>query len=408
MFRFFVPLTILLTFIRVLKNGVLAGRLIIEGTYMKYKYILLIGFLLITGIITSAVANEADWMPDANLRSEVRSDMGLTDGEALTRAELAQLTVLTAQSANIASLTGLEFATGLQTLHIWKNRFTDLSPLSGLTALTELKCGNNKNLTDISPLSTITSLTTLALKNSNISDVSPLGTLTNLTWLRLSGNPISNIASISNLHGIDTDVDIPAPPPGIQPSPVAQQAGNNNNITPVSDRTQQVRDAIVRAVPGINSADDVTAAHLASITELDLGYRQITTLQDGDFDGLTALTKLWLSVNRISDISPLAELAALTTLSLSSNRISDISALEDLTSLTQLSLRNNSISDISPLEDLTSLTTLILSRNRIRDISALEDLTSLTTLILSSNRISDISALEDLTSLTTLSGSCKK
>lgn len=71
MFRFFVPLTILLTFIRVLKNRVLAGRLIIEGTYMKYKYILLIGFLLITGIITSAVANEADWMPDANLRSEV-------------------------------------------------------------------------------------------------------------------------------------------------------------------------------------------------------------------------------------------------------------------------------------------------------------------------------------------------
>ena len=75
-----------------------------------------------------------------------------------------------------------------------------------------------------------------------------------------------------------------------------------------------MRDAIVRAVPGINSADDVTAAHLASITELDLGYRQITTLQDGDFDGLTALTKLWLSVNRISDISTLAELTSLTTL----------------------------------------------------------------------------------------------
>lgn len=147
--------------------------------------------------------------------------MGLADGEALTQDGLAQLTVLTAQSANIASLTGLEFATGLQTLHIWKNRFTDLSPLSGLTVLTELKCGNNKNLTDISPLSTITSLTTLALKNSNISDVSPLGTLTNLTWLRLSGNPISNIASISNLHGIDTDVDIPAPPPGDTTSPVA-------------------------------------------------------------------------------------------------------------------------------------------------------------------------------------------
>ena len=44
-------------------------------------------------------------------------------------------------------------------------------------------------------------------------------------------------------------------------------------ITPVSDRTPGVRDAIVAAA-GVNSATDVTEAHLAAITSLDLSGPQ--------------------------------------------------------------------------------------------------------------------------------------
>ena len=44
---------------------------------MNYKHILSIAFLLIAGILTSAVANEADWMPDANLRQKVRAKLDL-------------------------------------------------------------------------------------------------------------------------------------------------------------------------------------------------------------------------------------------------------------------------------------------------------------------------------------------
>ena len=168
---------------------------------------------------------------------------------------------------------------------------------------------------------------------------------------------------------------------------------------PLSERTQQVRDAIVDAVPGVDSADDVTATHLAAITELDLNDKGITSLQSSDFDGLTALTSLYLSFNSIIDISALEDLTSLGELYLFYNEIIDISALEDLTSLGELYLSYNEIIDISALEDLTSLTTLWLSNNSISDISALEDLTSLTTLRLDSNDIIDISALEDLTSL---------
>ena len=170
---------------------------------------------------------------------------------------------------------------------------------------------------------------------------------------------------------------------------------------PLSERTQQVRDAIVRAA-GVNSADDVTAAHLAAITSLRLDNKGITTLQLGDFDGLISLTSLNLRDNGLSDISTLQNLTNLTRLNLRDNGISDISTLQNLTNLTYLNLSGNSISNISALEDLTSLTTLGLTSNSIIDISTLEESTSLTTLYLGGNSISDISTLEELTSLTTL------
>ena len=172
---------------------------------------------------------------------------------------------------------------------------------------------------------------------------------------------------------------------------------------PLTERTPQIRDAIVAAVPGVNAADDVTAAHLSAITELDPSFTGITSLKSGDFNGLTALTDLNLSGNSIGDISVLADLTTLTTLYLAGTAISDISDLQNLTPLKTLYLTANSITDISVLGKLTALTELSLGENSVGDISALENLTQLKTLILDSTSISDISALENLTQLTNLS-----
>ncbi len=174
------------------------------------------------------------------------------------------------------------------------------------------------------------------------------------------------------------------------------------DITPVQDRTPQIRDAIVAAVPGVNSANDVTAAHLAAIATLEASNKSISALKAGDFDGLTALTTLDLSRNTISDISLLGSLTALTALELSQNAITDISVLKKLTKLRWLFLSHNAISDISPLKNLTALKHLWLGGNAIKDISALEKLTKLKKLWLSRNAISDISVLEKLTPLTAL------
>ena len=92
---------------------------------------------------------------------------------------------------------------------------------------------------------------------------------------------------------------------------------------PVSERTAQVRDAIVDAVPNISNAEDVTADHLAAIMTLDLRGEGITELKTGDFTGLTGLTNLNLFNNMLTrlPIGTFSGLTSLTTLRLGRNLI---------------------------------------------------------------------------------------
>ena len=75
-------------------------------------------------------------------------------------------------------------------------------------------------------------------------------------------------------------------------------------ITPVSDRTPQVRDAIVAAVPDVNIIEDITESHLANIQELNLSSQNIASLKSGDFSGLTGLLTLNLYNNSLNRLPP--------------------------------------------------------------------------------------------------------
>ena len=92
-------------------------------------------------------------------------------------------------------------------------------------------------------------------------------------------------------------------------------------VTPVSERTQQVQNAIVAALPSVTNASDVTETHLASITSLNLRNKDITALKSGDFSGLTGLTDLNLYGNQLSSLPNgiFEGLTALTTLRLGGN-----------------------------------------------------------------------------------------
>ena len=357
-------------------------------------------------------------IPDANLRAVIAESLGKASGEAITSDEMSALTRLYAPNKGISDLTGLEFATNLQTLNLGSesvyipalfvsgyvnsNAISDFSALSSLTNLTWLDL-DSSGISDpsalVSAISGLPNLQTLELSNNSISDISALSSLTNLTslnlggvvysWsssgevtLRLDNNAISDVSPLSSLTNLQS----------------LNLSGNDiSDFSPLSSLTNLtdltlIKTTISNHLSSLSSLTGLTHLNLGGNTLLDLSF----------LSSLTSLTSLNLFVTTISDVSALSGLPNLQKLDISYNSVSDISALSSLTSLTWLELGSNSISDISSLSNLTNLTSLRLGRNSISNISVLSGLTNLTRLVLSYNNISDISHLSGLTNLTTL------
>ena len=171
----------------------------------------------------NATAEAAIDIPDTNLRAAVEAALGKAKGDPITPSEMAALTHLEASETGIRNLTGLEDATNLIDLGLWKNSVKDLSPLAGLTNLTGLYLGIN-SASDLSPLAELTNLeslfldsngisnlsllagltklTRLAVNNNSVSDLSPLVGLTNLKWMRLASNNISDLSPLVTNMGL--------------------------------------------------------------------------------------------------------------------------------------------------------------------------------------------------------------
>ena len=111
---------------------------------MNRFYTLIVILLALSSWIHQVEAQDASaWMPDANLRTAVRSALSLGNNDTLTQAGMANLTRLTARNAQISNLTGLEHATNLQKLDFRDNSISSISALSGLTDLTLLNLKEN-------------------------------------------------------------------------------------------------------------------------------------------------------------------------------------------------------------------------------------------------------------------------
>ena len=164
-------------------------------------------------------------------------------------------------------------------------------------------------------------------------------------------------------------------------------------------RTLSARDRQIVDLTGLEYATNLTSLNLGKSWDSDAPNR----LSDvSPLANLTSLTVLGLSTNQISNVSPLANLTNLTSLNLSSNRLSDVLPLTNLTNLTSLNLSSNRLSDVSPLANLTNLRRLELIENRLSSVSPLANLTNLTSLYLNDNQLLDVSPLANLTNLTVL------
>ena len=170
---------------------------------MNRFYTLIVILLVLNSWIHQVEAKDASaWMPDANLRTAVRSALNLNNNDALTQAGMANLTGLTARNAQISSLTGLEHATNLQELDFRDNTISNISALSRLTNLESLKLKGN-DISSVSALSGLTNLTFLNLKENNISSISGLSGLTNLEHLRVDANSITDVQPLTSLVNLN-------------------------------------------------------------------------------------------------------------------------------------------------------------------------------------------------------------
>ena len=173
------------------------------------KITLLTLSLLLTALVqltTQPVQAEVS-IPDDNLAVAIRETLGLPTDAVITADAMLDLTRLGAPGKGITDLTGLEHATNLTSLYLgdtWVNREThtnpisDVSPLSGLTQLTELGLSWTA-VSDVSPLSGLTQLEVLHLRSTAVSDVSPLAALTRLTFLDLHRAAISDVSPLAGL-----------------------------------------------------------------------------------------------------------------------------------------------------------------------------------------------------------------
>ncbi len=185
---------------------------------------------------------------------------------------------------------------------------------------------------------------------------------------------------------------------GIQGTGNVHAQDNTPELTPVSNRTQQVQDTIVALVPGVDSANDVTAAHLTLITSLNLSDQSITALKAGDFDGLSALRSLSLAKNTLSTLPTdiFSGLAALVQLDLGSNQLSILpdEVFSGLSAMSRLNLSYNSLDSLpaNTFSGLASLTGLDLGNNQLSSLPAeiFSGLSSLNWLSLSSNQLSSL------------------
>lgn len=130
----------------------------------------------------------------------------------------------------------------------------------------------------------------------------------------------------------------------------------------------------------------------------DNGISDLTPISE-----LYSLTSVNLMINSITDLTPLTELNKLIDLAVNNNLITKLpDQIGNMKQLKVLWLSNNKISDITPLNNLTNLEMLLLECNNITDISPLEGLSSLRTLSVSFNKINNINELANCDNMTQL------
>ena len=185
-------------------------------------------------------------------------------------------------------------------------------------------------------------------------------------------------------------------------------AAEDGPVTPtpgICGRTAKIQEVILAELTDVTDCAAVTVANLASITTLGHnGFgtfsQGITSLQAGDFAGLTALTILRLANNQLASLPAgiFSGLTAVTEILLDGNQLTALpqGTFANLSNLTGISLEGNDFTHIPAglFTGVTSLTRILLGANELSslDAGAFSGLTALERLELNTNELSSLDA----------------
>ncbi|MCY3690063.1 MAG: hypothetical protein OXG90_13940 [Gammaproteobacteria bacterium] len=312
-------------------------------------------------------------IPDGNLRVLIARQLDKAPGAAIRPGELAELESLDARNAGIESLEGLQHAAGLTRLDLgpapWDpqrgslngNRITDLSPILGLSNLTELNVSYNQlSSLILSELGQLGSLRILNLSVSQLSGQIPseLGQLTNLEELSLYSNQLSGsippeLSQLSKLRRLslgDNQLSGPIPSEigqlgsldylwlGHNPltGPIPPELGLLSNLELLNLELNELEEGIPKEL-----------GQLKNVRYLNLGFNRLSGPIPPEIGELDGVTQLLLGHNQLGGSIPeeLGKLSNLWQLDLSDNRLTGPIPMElaNLARLGRLELQVNDL-----------------------------------------------------------------
>lgn len=164
---------------------------------------LLIAFLCAASCVC-AWSEEPVYIPDPVLKAVIEDTLWVSDP---TPSDMLGLTSLVyfggwaSEEPQITDLTGLQYATNLQSLNIQRNSITSLAALSGLSELRTLILQWNQ-ISNLYPLSSMIQLETIDLEANPVTNLYPLSGLSNLSWLSLHRTEVSDISPLLSLTSL--------------------------------------------------------------------------------------------------------------------------------------------------------------------------------------------------------------
>jgi internalin A len=353
--------------------------------------VLYTGVATITLSIFAPVQAQVVTFPDPNLEAAVRDALQIYAPANIYQTNLSStsFTNFSANGSGIVDLTVLQYATNLALLQMQGNfgqpGLTDISILTNFHKLTWLEIPNNR-VTNGSPVAGLTNLTYLDIgwnrdaTDNSIRDSSFLTNLRHLQWLGLFYLRINDLGPLAGLTAL-TNVNFS----------YNYSATNSAGLNGLTNMVE-----LYAASIGLSNI--TFASHMPRLAKLDFGNDNVSDLSPALGRNLLAL---WAANNLLTNANLVTNFTALTVLHLEGDNLTNISSFGRLTALHELSLDNNpGIASLSFLTGLTNMTYLSVGQLPLTSVTVLSGLTNLTELHLHDDTgLSSITPLVGLTNL---------